>query len=159
MECQITLVLPFRNYRYSGLKVFNIQSEIKKFGFKASKSKPAMISLLEECWQASQQPPPTLPSTIQDPNTPVSIIAPDISSPALLLRIHTRISQLLKSDVDQSVYSGILRYEPVVVEDLVEWLAEREIEVPELVVRGWCDKEGVCCVGRENLRGGRRARY
>jgi Slx4 endonuclease len=118
-----------------------------------------MISLLEECWQASQKPPPPPPSTHLDPHTPTSTIAPDISSPALLLRIHTRISQVIKSNVDQSVYSRILRYEPIVVEDLVEWLAEREIEVPELVVRGWCDKEAVCCVGRENLRGGRRARY
>jgi hypothetical protein len=119
-----------------------------------------------------QQPPPApappqpVPSqiveTVDDPMhpaTPTSTILPDISSPALLLRLHKRITQVIKSDADQSVYSGILRYEPVVVDDLVEWLTERDVAVPELVVRGWCDKEGVCCVARESLRNGRRSRY
>ena len=41
----------------------------------------------------------------------------------------------------------------------MEWLGERELNVPDLVVKGWCDKEGVCCVNRESLMGGRRARY
>lgn len=57
------------------------------------------------------------------------------------------------------MYYRILRYEPVVLEDLVDWLKEREVSVPELVVRGWCDKEGVCCVARDSLNGGRRARH
>lgn len=73
--------------------------------------------------------------------------------------MHGRITQTIKSDPDQSVYMGILRYEPVVVEDLMEWLGGRELSVPDLVVKGWCDKEGVCCVNRESLMGGRRARY
>lgn len=108
-----------------------------------------MIQLLEECWKATQQP-----------TTPIRTTSTvDISSPALLLRLQTRITQTIKSDADQSVYCGILRYEPVVVEDLVEWLRERDVSVPELVVRGWCDKEGVCCVGRDSSSGGRRARY
>ena len=106
-----------------------------------------MISLLEECWKASQQP-----------TTPRTCITEDISSPALLLRLQTRISQTIKSDDDQSMYYRILRYEPVVLEDLVDWLKERDVSVPELVVRGWCDKEGVCCVARDSLNGGRRAR-
>ena len=109
-----------------------------------------MISLLEECWKASQQP--TTPKTLIPSSE-------DISSPALLLRVHTRITEIIKSDDDQSVYCGILRYEPVVVEDLVNWLKERGLFVPELVVRGWCDKEGVCCVARDSLNGGRRLRY
>jgi hypothetical protein len=119
-----------------------------------------MISLLEECWTASQAPPipPSSPSHA-DPSTPSSTILPDLSSPALIRRLHARISQTIKSDADQSVYLGILRYEPLVVEDLVEWLTERDLEVPELAVRGWCDKESVCCVGRDSLGGGRRARY
>lgn len=41
----------------------------------------------------------------------------------------------------------------------MEWLKERGIDVPEIAVRGWCDKEGVCSVARESLTGGRRARY
>jgi hypothetical protein len=83
----------------------------------------------------------------------------DISSPALLLRLHHRITQTIKSDHDQSVYSGILRYEPVVIEDLIDWLSKRDMALPELVLRGWCDKQGVCCVARDSLSGGRRAKY
>ncbi len=109
-----------------------------------------MICLLEECWKASQRP--TTPKTLIPSSD-------DISSPALLLRLQTRITEIITSDDDQSVYCGILRYEPVVVEDLVDWIKERGVSVPELVVRGWCDKEGVCCVARDSPSGGRTARY
>ena len=107
-----------------------------------------MISLLEECWKASQQPA-----------TPKTCVIEDISSPALLLRLQNRITQTIKSDDDQSIYCGILRYEPVVVEDLLDWLKERGVSAPELVVRGWCDKEGVCCIATDSLNSRRRARY
>lgn len=140
-----------------------VQNEIRKFGFKASKSKPEMIKLLEECWKATNQKSP--PPSPQRPNadlisTPLGgDNLPDVSSPALLLRLHSRISNTIQTDADQSMYLGILRYEPLVVEDLMEWLEERELAIPELVIRGWCDKEGVCCVSRESLNGGKRARY
>jgi hypothetical protein len=122
-----------------------------------------MIALLEECWKARQEKPnPTLSdatAAIVDAGSPTSTILSDVSSEALLLRLHKRISQMIKSDVDQSVYLGILRYEPLVVEDLVDWLLERDVEVPEHIVRRWCDKEGICCIGRESLGGRLRARY
>ena len=138
------------------------QNEVKKFGFKASKDKTEMIKLLEECWKAANRPPrppPEAPSQ-GDTGTP----APtdwihDTSSPALRQRLYTRISKTIKSDADQSVYLGILRYEPLVIEDLMEWLERREMAVPDMVVRAWCDKEGVCCVTRESLAGGKRPRY
>ena len=123
-----------------------------------------MITILEECWHATHKPkPPPSQLTQLTLSTPKSsAVVPDltdISSPALLQRVHGRITQTIKTDVDQSVYMGILRYEPVVVEDLMEWLGERELSVPDLVVKVWCDKESVCCVTRESLMGGRRARY
>jgi len=120
-----------------------------------------MIAILEECYLATQKPKPVPQNT--DISTPthciLSLDTTDLSSPALLLRIHNRITETIKMDQEQSVYLGILRYEPVVVEDLMEWLKERGINVPEIAVRGWCDKEGVCSVARESLTGGRRARY
>ena len=135
---------------------------MKKFGFKFSRSKEAMISLLEECWRATQQP--TTQKLTQDidstTDTPTQKMSqgPEVSSPALLLRLHKRITQVIKSDIDQSVYLGILRYEPVVIEELVEWLERRDVVVPGLVIKGWCDKEGVCCIGRDSLAGGRKIR-
>jgi hypothetical protein len=137
------------------------QNEVRKFGFKASKDKVVMIKLLEECWRAANKRPPTQQeSAIQeDIESPVDDVRPDVSSPALLSRLHTRISQTIKSDPDQNVYLGILRYEPLVIEDLMDWLEEREITVSDTVIRGWCDKEGICCITRESLVGGKRARY
>jgi hypothetical protein len=116
-----------------------------------------MISILEDCWKATQQPVKQLhlpPETPVPPSVPI-----DLSSPAILRRVQARIFQTIKADPDQGVCCGILRYEPVVIEELVVWLKDRGVDVPELVVRGWCDKEGICCVGAESLRTGRRARY
>jgi len=131
-----------------------------------------MITLLEQCWKATQtqfSALETLTSKIA-PQTPAQASStaannqyeglpesPD--SPAILQRLHTRISKTIKFDHDQSVHLGILRYEPVVIEDLVEWLMKRDMCVLEVVVRSWCDKEGVCCIWRENLVGGSRVRY
>jgi Slx4 endonuclease len=116
-----------------------------------------MISILEDCWKATQQP---VKQHLLPPETPVSSSLPiDLSSPAILRRVQARIFQTIKTDPDQGVYCGILRYEPVVIEELVAWLKERGVDIPELVVRGWCDKEGICCVGADSLKGGRRARY
>src|SRR5436190_23204241 len=89
MECPDTPLLPYRSYKYLPILITtHIQNEVQKFGFKASRSKPAMISLLEECWKASQQP--TTPKTLIPSSE-------DISSPALLLRVHTRITEIIKS--------------------------------------------------------------
>ena len=116
-----------------------------------------MTALLEECWTATQMP---RKQHLAPPETPVGSSLPvDISSPAILRRLQARISQIVRDDVDHSIYCGILRYEPVVIEDLVVWLKERGFDVPELVVRGWCDKEGVCCMGKDSPQGGRRARH
>jgi len=116
-----------------------------------------MIALLEECWKATQK---LAKPHLAPPETPVGSSLPaDVSSAAILRRLQARISQTVKDDADQSFYCGILRYEPVIIEDLVLWLKERGVDVPELVVREWCDKEGVCCVGKDGLQGRRRARY
>src|SRR5436190_9702135 len=82
MECQNTPLLLSHNYKYLPILVMtHSQNEVKKYGFKASRSKPAMICLLEECWKASQRP--TTPKTLIPSSD-------DISSPALLLRLQTR---------------------------------------------------------------------
>jgi hypothetical protein len=106
-----------------------------------------MIALLHQCHTAAVATPAPSKSPVQD-----------LSSPALVARLHARITETIKTD-EVGWYARILRYEPVVVEELVEWFEGRGMEIGEVVLRGWCDKEGVCCVGRESLGGGRRARY
>ena len=57
-------------------------------------------------------------------------------------------------------------YDPIILEDLTAWLntvglgnvgVDEEIEVG--VVKEWCESQSVCCVWRESLRGGARARW
>ena len=59
----------------------------------------------------------------------------------------------------------ILMYDPIVLEDLATWLNTEGLgrvgvdeEVGPAVVRNWCEEKSVCCLWRENLRGGKRAR-
>ena len=63
-------------------------------------------------------------------------------------------------------YEKILMYEPVVLEDLAVWLNTRGLarvgeddEVSPELVKDWCEQRSVCCLWRENLRGGARARW
>ncbi|MCJ1337219.1 5'-flap endonuclease [Bachmanniomyces sp. S44760] len=65
-----------------------------------------------------------------------------------------------------SWYDKILLYDPIVLEDLATWLNTDGLgrigvdeEVGPALVRRWCEERGVCCLWRENLRGGARSRY
>jgi len=57
-------------------------------------------------------------------------------------------------------------YDPIVLEDLAYWLNTEGLgwggvdeEVGPGVVKAWCEGKSVCCLWRENLRGGARARH
>lgn len=63
-------------------------------------------------------------------------------------------------------YEKMLMYEPVVLEDLTVWLNAEGLgrvgednEVSPLQVKEWCEGRSVCCLWRENLRGGARGRW
>ena len=60
----------------------------------------------------------------------------------------------------------ILMYDPIVLEDLAAWLNTVGLggvgvdeEVGPGTVRAWCEGRGICCLWRDNLRGGARNRY
>lgn len=60
----------------------------------------------------------------------------------------------------------ILLYDPIVLEDLTTWLNLEGLgrvgvdeEVGVGMVKEWCEAKSVCCLWRENLRGGVRSRY
>ncbi len=62
-------------------------------------------------------------------------------------------------------HERILMYDPVVLEDLAVWLNTGgfgavgvDFEVGPAEVKAWCQSKGVCCLWRENLRGGSRRR-
>lgn len=60
----------------------------------------------------------------------------------------------------------ILMYDPIVIEDLTVWLNTGALgktgwdaEVGTKEVKKWCEGRSICCLWKENLRGGARARY
>lgn len=63
-------------------------------------------------------------------------------------------------------HQKMLLYEPIVLEDLTAWLNAEGLnrigednEVSPEQVKAWCEARSVCCLWRENLRGGARARW
>lgn len=63
-------------------------------------------------------------------------------------------------------YEKMLMYDPIVLEDLAAWLNTEGLgrvgeddEVSPGLVKEWCYEQSVCCLWKENLRGGPRARW
>ncbi|KAF6226217.1 hypothetical protein HO133_009083 [Letharia lupina] len=63
-------------------------------------------------------------------------------------------------------YEKMLMYDPIVLEDLTVWLNTEGLdrvgeddEVWPGLVKEWCEERSVCCLWRENLRGGARGRW
>jgi len=63
-------------------------------------------------------------------------------------------------------HEKILLYDPIVLEDLAVWLNTGGLqsvgwdgEVDPAKVKSWCESKSICCLWRENLRGGARSRY
>ncbi|KAF1990351.1 hypothetical protein K402DRAFT_389975 [Aulographum hederae CBS 113979] len=104
--------------------------------------------------------------------------------------LYPQISAMVKSappttdPTRPSWWEKMLMYDPIVIEDLTEWLNEggvrvgrvvREVtgkgkkkevdmvqaeeEVKAWMVQKWCEDHSVCCLWREGLRGGVRSRY
>ena len=67
---------------------------------------------------------------------------------------------------DLTFHERMLVYEPIVLEDLTAWLNAEGLnrigednEVSPEQVKAWCEARSVCCLWKENLRGGARARW
>lgn len=65
-----------------------------------------------------------------------------------------------------SWHEKILLYDPIILEDLTIWLNTGALEkvgwdgeVEPKEVKKWCESKSVCCLWKENLRGGARSRY
>ena len=63
-------------------------------------------------------------------------------------------------------YEKLLLYHPIVLEDLADWLNDEGLPrvgsketVSPQIAKTWCESQSVCCLWKENLRGGTRARY
>ena len=63
-------------------------------------------------------------------------------------------------------HERMLVYDPIILEDLATWLNTQglravgvDFEVGPAEVKAWCQSKSICCLWRENLRGGARRRY
>ena len=69
-------------------------------------------------------------------------------------------------DKNLTWYEKMLLYDPIVLEDLAVWLnteglgrVDEDDEVSPEIVKEWCEEKSICCVWKENLRGGTRGRW
>ncbi|KAL9025761.1 MAG: hypothetical protein Q9196_005475 [Gyalolechia fulgens] len=63
-------------------------------------------------------------------------------------------------------HEKMLLYDPIVVEDLADWLNREGLGhvgctevVSPVMVKQWCESQSVCCLWKDNLKGGKRARH
>ncbi|CAG8980367.1 hypothetical protein HYALB_00013666 [Hymenoscyphus albidus] len=140
-----------------------------------AKIKKAQKALLQASRQTSPRrqtktPPHSLQQLSQD-STIGADLTPASDQATLFKHITLAIKSLPPSrdaQGDPNWQEKILMYDPIVIEDLTAWLNtaggaleksgwDAEVEVKE--VKKWCEGRGICCLWKENLRGGSRARY
>ena len=71
-----------------------------------------------------------------------------------------------REPTEPSWHEKMLLYDPIVLEDLTEWLNCGQLtrvgydgEVSSAEVKRWCESKSVCCLWKANLRGKERKRY
>ncbi|KAE8450660.1 hypothetical protein EG329_006004 [Mollisiaceae sp. DMI_Dod_QoI] len=110
------------------------------------------------------------PLVLRPPTSNMS--SPELSPGAAQELLFKHISRAVtsaprsKDPLDPSWHEKILLYDPIVLEDLTVWLNTGALEkvgwdgeVDPKLVKKWCESKSICCLWRENLRGGARNRY
>lgn len=113
------------------------------------------------------KPPPQLPLS-QTVTDHTNISPSKLNEARLFAEVTKAISSFPpSSDPDNlTFHQKMLMYEPIILEDLTAWLNTEGLnrvgedgEVSMEQVKAWCEGRSVCCLWRENLRGGVRARW
>lgn len=116
------------------------------------------------------KPPPQLPlsQTINTSTGPTNVPNTKLNDARLFAEVTKAITSFPpSSDPDTlTFHQKMLMYEPIVLEDLTAWLNTEGLnrigedgEVSTEQVKAWCEGRSVCCLWKENLRGGARARW
>lgn len=117
--------------------------------------------------RASPTTPKPLPLTSPRLSQPTPHLTPGAAQQHLFSKITEAITTAPPTHDPKNLtwFEKIILYDPIVLEDLATWLNTEGLgrvgvdeEVGPPVVREWCEAKGVCCLWRENLRGGARAR-
>ena len=116
------------------------------------------------------KPPSQLPlsQTVSTPAGHANVANFKINEARLFAEVTKAITSFPpSSDPDNlTFHQKMLLYEPIILEDLTAWLNTEGLnrigednEVSPGQVKAWCEARSVCCLWRENLRGGARARW
>jgi hypothetical protein len=113
----------------------------------------------------------TLPLPLQLSSS-ASIDSRELSPASTQTRLFKYITTAVKNaplstdSSNPSWHEKILLYDPIILEDLTIWLntgalekAGWDGEVDPREVKKWCESKSICCLWKENLRGGTRSRY
>ncbi|MCJ1437408.1 5'-flap endonuclease [Xylographa pallens] len=110
----------------------------------------------------------TNPALATTKKVPVSTAFSSQTHPDLFAKITEAVTTFPPTHDPKNLtwYEKILLYDPIVLEDLAAWLNTEGLgrvgvddEVHPGAVRAWCEEHSVCCLWRQNLRGGSRKRY
>jgi hypothetical protein len=145
---------------------------------KAQKKAEAIDEISDSDTAQTPSPPRRHPSQIGTPPLPLqlsssaSIDTRELSPTSSQVRLFKYITTAVKSappstdSTNPSWYEKILLYDPIILEDLTVWLntgalekAGWDGEVDPKEVKKWCESNSICCLWKENLRGGTRSRY
>ena len=127
--------------------------------------------------QLTPSPPRRKPSQASKPPLPLELsvdleTSPELTSSQQQVELFLHITKAVKSapratdSKNPSWHEKILLYDPIILEDLAVWLNTGNLgrvgydgEVAPTEVKKWCESKSICCLWKENLRGGNRSRY
>lgn len=141
------------------------------------KSKEPVEEISDSDSPSTPSPPRRRASQIGTPRLPLQLSSADSSSPKLSptlqqKRLFTHITRAVtnappsQSSSNPNWHEKILLYDPIILEDLTVWLNTGALEktgwdgeVEPKEVKKWCESKSICCLWKENLRGGARSHY
>jgi hypothetical protein len=124
-------------------------------------------------------PPRRQASQIKTPPRPLKLLtdldidtSPELSPTSCQALLFSHITRAVKNAPPSKDLSNpswnekILLYDPIILEDLTVWLNTGALEkvgwdgeVDPKEVKKWAESKSICCLWKENLRGGARSRY
>jgi hypothetical protein len=123
-------------------------------------------------------PPRRRPSQVGKPPLPLKTASASVEDSTIFLtessqlQLFKHITHAVKAaprSKDSKIpswHEKILLYDPIILEDLAIWLNSGALdktgwdgEVEPKEVKKWCESKSICCLWKENLRGGARSRY
>lgn len=101
-----------------------IREIFKKLGLKPTKSKQKMIEILQNYEQLTTNPS-------------------QLSHEEFVQQLESKLNQAIRND--HHWYEKVISFEPIVINDMKNWLNSIGIKVESDILESYCDKSGICC--------------